>query len=115
LPPYAALACATELEALRQRGRAEAAAALAEEALSRLEALGGPLGTEVALRVAAAEALDENQRRARAGGALAAALAVIERQSARIDDEGVRRAYRERRREVRRALELARWWQGRDG
>src|SRR5690606_17621997 len=39
LPPYAALACATELEALRQRGRAEAAAALAEEALSRLEAL----------------------------------------------------------------------------
>jgi ATP/maltotriose-dependent transcriptional regulator MalT len=56
MPPYGVMSAAYLIEALLAQGRREEARASAREELSRLQALAGPLCTEVMLRVAAAEA-----------------------------------------------------------
>jgi len=110
IPAFWWMAATTLLQALVAQGRADEAAAIARQELASLGRCAGPFCSEVALRVASAEALDVGGDRAAAAVVLGGALHEIDLRAALIPDEALRRGFLTRREENRRAVALARAW-----
>jgi hypothetical protein len=110
MPPYALMASAIVLEGLTRQGKSDAAVELAHEDLTMLDELGGPVCSDVAFGVAAAEALFDSGDSASAASVLGEALQQIERRGGLIADHRLKQSYLTRRPEVRRALQLKEQW-----
>jgi serine/threonine protein kinase/tetratricopeptide (TPR) repeat protein len=112
LLPYSLLASAALIEALLAQKRAREAAAIAREDLEALAKLPCPVNTEVLFYVAAAEALFEAGDRPEAERTLRQALTRIEVRAGKITEPALKNSFLTRRRENRRAFELAEAWFG---
>jgi len=111
-PAYRFIGASAFITALVRLGRTGEAAASAREDLAILDALDGPVCTEVMLRVAAAEALFVDGDHEAARSTLQKALAAIEVRAAKLSDPELVRTFREGREENRRAAKFAREWLG---
>lgn len=103
------MASTTLLAALTALGRTEKARAVALEDLATLERIASPVFSEVALRVAAAEAVHASGDAQTAEAALRRALSQIERRATKLSTPA-RKAQYSGRPENRRAAELFRNW-----
>ncbi|HWA77079.1 MAG TPA: protein kinase [Polyangiaceae bacterium] len=107
LLPYTLMATPPLVYALIRQGRAEEAAHVAHEDLAALNKLQGPVCSEVAFLVAAAEAFFENGESAPAERTLRQALTRIDARAAKMSEPLTKETYLSRRSENRRARELA--------
>jgi hypothetical protein len=112
VPAYRFLAASAFITALVRQGRSAEAAASAREDLAMLDALDGPVCTEVMLRVAAAEALFADGHKTTAHAVLQRALTGIDVRAAKMTDPAIAQVFRTGREENRKAGALARAWFG---
>jgi hypothetical protein len=112
IPTQALSARTGLLKALHLQSRSEEAAEVAREGLALLATLTTGGWSEVAFRVAAAEAFEDNGEREEASRALREALRQIELRASTIPDGAWKERYLVGRPENRRAFELARDWLG---
>jgi len=112
LPAFRLMAATHLLSSLRRQGRGAEAATLARDEMARLARLGGPVCSEVMLRVAVAESLLEAGDREAGAGALREALRHIQLRADTLLAAGMKNGYLTGREENRRASELARAWLG---
>ncbi len=107
-PALAPLVLGTRAQALLALGRTDEACAAAQDAVRRLDALGGVNEGESRARLALAEALHAAGDLARARAALALARERLEARAAKIRDEALRRSFLDGVPENARTLALAR-------
>lgn len=112
LPAYQFIAASTMITALLRIGKIGEAAASARAEIAILDAMDGPVCSDIMLRVAAAEALFGAGEQAAARTILEKALADIEVRAAKMDDPALARTFREGREENRRAAAFAGEWSG---
>lgn len=111
-PAYHFIGASAFITALVRQGRNAEAAASARDELAILDGLGGPICSEIMLRVAAAEALFADGHETTARAVLQRALTGIDVRTAKMSDPAIARVFRTGREENRRAGELARAWFG---
>jgi tetratricopeptide (TPR) repeat protein len=110
-PPVRAHALATVAQIRLAKGQHSEALAVAEEAMSLLESLGGIEEGEAAVRLVHAEALHLSGRQAEARAAIQIAAARLHERAAKIVDARWRQSFLQRLVDSARTLTLAREWQ----